>query len=206
VRPALLVTLLLCLWLVATKSAFAAKPVVVIREDDGFRITLAKTWAPLPEIETPMTAALPPDVTGGVLAWGDTAAGAALQVMWVQAKEPTAKPVREELESFHATLRAYLENSGSKTVDFELTERGNRMTSRHFFESEAAPRMSTLNVSSAGVPKDGRTRSWSVQCVWASAPGKTACETAIASFTVTALPKSFQVLPPKKPEKKEGKK
>lgn len=192
-RPALLGFLLIATP-VAAKSA--------VKEGDGFRLTLASTWAPLPEIEAPIAAALPPDVTGGVLAWGDTAAGAALQVMWVQAKEPSTKPVREELESFHATLRSYLENSGTKTVAFELTERGNRMTSRHVFESEGTPRMSTLNLSSAGMPKDGRTRSWSVQCVWAGPPGKAACQAAVDSFTVTAPAKSFQALPPKPKEKK----
>lgn len=184
----------------ATGVAATKKPVV--KEGDGFRVTLAATWAPLPELEAKIGGALPPDVTGGVLAWGDSSAGAALQVMWVQAKEPSKKPVREELESFHATLRSYLENSGGKTVDFELTERGNRITSRHVFTNEPDAKATTLNLSSAGVPKDGRTRSWSAQCVWASPAGKTACEKAVGSFTVTALPSTFQKLPPPAPAAK----
>jgi hypothetical protein len=187
-------------FVVAASTAFAAaKPSV--KEGDGFRLTLASTWAPLADVEKQIGAALPPDVTGGVLAWGDSAAGAALQVMWIQSKEPTAKPVREELESFHETLRTYLENSGSKTKDFALTERDNRITSRHLFESEAS-RTSTLNLSSAGVPKDGRTRSWSAQCVWATPPGKTACDAAMASFKVTIPAKSFQALPAKPKQQK----
>lgn len=192
------------LLLVAALPASAAGKAAV-KEGDGFRLTLASTWAPLPDVEKAIGDALPPDVAGGVLAWGDSAAGAALQVMWVQAKEPSTKPVREELESFHATLRAYLEDSGSKTTNFELTERGNRLTSRHVFETEPSG-ASTLNLSSAGVPKDGRTRSWSAQCVWASERGKAACEKAVASFTVTVPAKSFQTLPAKPKQKPKEKK
>ena len=195
-RPALVF-----LFAVSAAPAFAAaKPAV--KEGDGFRLTLAPTWAPLLDVEKAIGDALPPDVTGGVLAWGDSAAGAALQVMWIQSKEPSTKPVREELESFHATLRTFLEDSGSKTKDFQLTERDNRLTSRHLFESEAS-HTSTLNLSSAGVPKDGRTRSWSAQCVWATPRGKSACDTAMASFKVTVPAKSLQALPAKpKPKEK----
>lgn len=187
--------------LFAANVALAAKSSV--KEGDGFRLTLASTWTPLGDVESRITSALPPDVTGGVLAWGDSAAGAALQVMWVQAKEPSKKTVREELESFHSTLRTYLENSGGKTIDFELTERGNRMTSRHVFTGTPSEKVTTLNLSTAGVPKDGRTRSWSAQCVWATPAGKTACEKAVGSFTVTALPNTFQKLPPPAPKPKE---
>jgi hypothetical protein len=182
----------------------AAKPTV--QEGDGFRLTLSAGWSPLPELQSKIAAAMPPDVTGGALAWGDSSAGVALQVMWVQAKESSKKPVREELESFHATLRAYLENSGSTTIDFEQTERGNRITSRHVFTSDPDAKATTLNLSTAGVPKDGRTRSWSAQCVWTTPAGKTACEKAVSSFTITALPNTFQKLPPSPPKPKEKKK
>ena len=198
--------LLLAAGVIHVSLVLAAPKQPAIREGDGFRITLAPTWLPQPEIERQVTAGLPPDVVGGALAFGDTSANAALQIMWVETKAPSPKPAREELEAFHETLKSYLENSGSKTTAFKLSEKENRMTARHTFEGSGDPRMTTLQVSSAGVTTAGLTRSWSAQCVWSTPKGKQVCETAMAQFKVTEPAASFQKLPAPTPKPKEKKK
>lgn len=156
-------------------------------EREGFRVVVPAGWNEMPDLANTIANGIlgaSTDIDGGAAAWGDASAGIFGSVLWVRAKKKV-EVVRPELDAFHASLRASIEESGVKVTKHEVSETATRMTSRLEAETD---QVKLQAVSIAAVDKKGILHGWSAQCVRSVRAPKKAlplCDALLGSFAVT---------------------